>query len=104
MQMVRILRDFIRADREGNWNLHLHCLHAILPLPYSIVLITFQNISECVPDVYANFQEGKFSVKHIPGNFKAVAADMCFQQTINRSQKSTSSIIGNTLKKTFVVQ
>ena len=29
---VRILRDFIRADREGNWNLHLYCLQAILPL------------------------------------------------------------------------
>ena len=32
VQMVRILRDISRAVREGNWNLHLHCLQAILPL------------------------------------------------------------------------
>ena len=34
--------------------------------------------------------------------FKAVAADMCLEQTINRSQKSTSGIIGSTKKKLYV--
>ena len=115
IQMVKILRDLIRADREGNWNLHLHSLKAILPFfavfdrtNYlrwcSLYVEDMQKLSERAPDVYTNFQEGKFSVKHTPGKFKAVAADMCLEQTINRSQKSTAGIIGNTRKKQFVAQ
>ena len=35
-------------------------------------------------------------VKQSPGLFRAVGADMCLEQTINRSQKSTAGIIGST--------
>ena len=31
MSMVEILLDFIRAEREGNWNLHLEAFAAMLP-------------------------------------------------------------------------
>ena len=31
MEMVQILRDFIRSARTGNWALYLHSLQEILP-------------------------------------------------------------------------
>ena len=31
VEMVSLLRDLIRADREGNRSLHLHSLKSILP-------------------------------------------------------------------------
>jgi uncharacterized membrane-anchored protein YjiN (DUF445 family) len=63
-----------------------------------------QKLSEMAPDVYESFLEGKFSVKHTPGLFRAVGADMCLEQTINRSQKSNAGIIGSSKKKQFVAQ
>ena len=32
VKMVCILRDLRRADREGDWDLHLHSVQAVLPL------------------------------------------------------------------------
>ena len=46
--------------------------------------------------------EGKFAVQRTKGHFKAVGADMALEQTINKSQKGTSGIIGNSRKKQFV--
>ncbi len=43
-------------------------------------------------------------VKHTSGHFKAIGADMCLEQTINRSQKSSSGIIGSSRKKRFVAE
>ena len=43
-------------------------------------------------------------MKNENGNFKAVGGDQPLEQTINRSQKSHSGIIGNTGQKAFVAQ
>ena len=43
-------------------------------------------------------------VKRSPGLFRAVGADMCLEQTINRSQKRMAGIIGSTRRKQFVAQ
>ena len=105
MKMVSILRDLVRADREGNWDLHLHSVQAILPLfagcdriNYlrwgSVYLEDMRRLPEVAPSVYVSFKEGKFVVKRTEGKFTAVGADMCLEQTINRSQKSAGGIIG----------
>ena len=40
------------------------------------------------PEVYKHFQEGKFVVKTNAAYFKAVAADMKIEQSIQRSKKT----------------
>ena len=40
------------------------------------------------PEVYKHFQEGKFVVKRNAAYFKAVAADMKIEQSIQRSKKT----------------
>lgn len=63
-----------------------------------------RKLPETAPDIYESFLEGKFVVKRTNEKFKAVGTDMCLEQTINRSQKSSSSIIGSSRKKEFVAQ
>ena len=48
--------------------------------------------------------DGKFAVKRTPGCFNAVGADMALEQTINKSQKSSAGIIGNSMKKRYVAK
>ena len=47
---------------------------------------------------------GTFVVKRSSVPFSAVATDMCLEQTINRSSKSTGGIIGDTQRKEFVAR
>lgn len=115
VHMVYLVRNLIRADREGDWNLHLQSVHAVLPLfavcdrtNYirwaSMYLEEMLKLPDTAPEVYNNFLEGKFVVKQTPGMFNAVGADMCLEQTINRSQKSSAGIIGSTKRKEYVAQ
>ena len=111
--MVAVLRDLVRADREGDWSLHLQSVQTVLPLFAacdrtnslrwaSVYLEDMRKLPEIAPIIHQQFMAGKFVVKRTSGPFKAVAADMCLEQTINRSQKSTSGIIGSTKKKLYV--
>ena len=119
IQMVSLLKDLIRADCERNWNLHLQTVQACLPVfalfdctNYlcwcSLYLENMRKLPEIAPEVHRNFSAGKFVVKRSPGLLRAVGADMCLEQTINRSQKSTmmsmAGIIGSTRRKQFVAQ
>lgn len=115
VKMVSILRNLVRADREGNWDLHLQSLQATLPLfagcdriNYlrwaSVYLEDMRKLPQDAPNVFENFKAGKFVVKRTGGQFTSVGADMCLEQTINRSQKSAGGIIGSTKRKLFVAQ
>ena len=50
------------------------------------------------------FMKGKHVVKRYQHKFMAASADMALEQTINRSQKSSSGIIGCTKQKQFVAE
>ena len=111
LNMVSLLKELIRSDREGNWTLHLQTVQRILPFfaafdctNYlrwcSVYLEDMRKLHETAPEVYNKFVDGQFVIKRTPGTFKAVGADMCLEQTINKSQKSSSGIIGSTRKKT----
>ena len=63
-----------------------------------------RKLPDTAADVYASFCAGKFVVKRTPGHFNAIGADMCLEQTINKSAKSPAGIIGNTKKKVFVAK
>ena len=71
VHMTALLRDLIRADREGNWNLHLHTLQQILPLFAScdrtnylrwasLYLEDMRLLPQTAPEVHASFMAGKF--------------------------------------------
>ena len=113
--LVALLRNLVRADREGEWSLHLNTVQSILPyfalfdcVNYlrwcSLYLEDMRSLPETAPEIHQAFLQGQFVVKRTPGKFKAVAADQSLEQTINRSQKSSGGIIGSTRKKVFVAE
>ena len=115
IQMVSLVKELLRADREGSWPLHLHTVQKILPLfavfdctNYlrwcSLYLEDMRKLPDTAPESHTELLAGKFVVKRNPVSFSAVGADMCLEQTINRSQKSSSGIIGSTHKKLYVAE
>ena len=48
------------------------------------------------PDIHTKFLAGRFIVQTSVGTFKAVSPDMKLEQTVNRSQKSSDGIVGQT--------
>ena len=115
IHMVRLAKDLVRADREGDWTLHIQSVEAALPyfaafdsnnyLRWCTVYIEdMKMLPKTSPEVFNSFMEGKFVVKQSSVPFSAVATDMCLEQTINRSSKSTGGIIGNTRRKEFVAR
>ena len=113
--MVRLAKDLVRADREGDWHLHLQSVEAVLPyfavfdsIHYlrwrSLYLEDMKKLPETAPVVHDNFMAGHFVVKRPSIPFPAVAADMCLEQTINRSSKTSRGIIGNMKRKEFVTR
>ena len=73
IQIVSLVENLVRSDREGNWELHLHTVQELLPLFAAFAsFAAFQSAS----DIYLAFVEGTFVVKRTHGHFKAVGADM----------------------------
>ena len=54
------------------------------------------------PEIYDHFKNREFVVKGKPGTFNAVSPDMKLEQTIQRSRKSQSGIIGQTGRNNYV--
>ena len=115
LTLIGLLKDLVAADREGNWEGHLQVIEKLLPvflmsgsinyLQYgSWYLEKTRKLPHEHPEVYKHFQEGKFVVKTNAENFKAVAADMKLEQSIQRSKKGPGGIIGQTKHQTYVTE
>lgn len=73
--MVSIAKEFIRAERMGDWQAHLNCVKEMLPyfyasghLPYAksahLYLQDMLQLEEVIdPSVYRRFTEGFFTVR-----------------------------------------
>lgn len=115
IELVIMLENLIRADREGDWDLHLGSVQSMLSMfavfdnvNYlrwaSIYLEDMQRLPDIAPEVYAQFTNENFSIKRTSGKFRAVGGDQALEQTIIRSQKSISGIIGMTQQKEYVAE
>ena len=115
LNMMTKVENLIRSDRLGDWNLHLQSIKDLLPLfaafdstNYlrwcSLYLEDMCRLPETSPTTHVAFMEGRFAIKRTPGSFNAIGADMALEQTINKAQKSSSGIIGNSRKKNYVAK
>jgi hypothetical protein len=91
----------IRAEREGNWKLHLHT--TLFMIPYYFVA-NRNNYSRWAPpylldmlklpdDIKAAFEEGQFSVKRPNGRCNGIWSDMGTETTIIRDAKEESCVV-----------
>ena len=115
VKRMEVVYDLLRADREGNWLLHLvafECsLHQFAAWDCtnylrwgSVYLEDMRLLQETSKTVYENFMEGSFSIKDGFQKFTAVGGDEKLEQTINLATKRSDSVIGNARKKHFIAK
>jgi len=103
LEMVEILRTFIKAERTGNWALHLHALSAMLPYfaatghhLYSksvyLYLQTMANLTETHPDVAKHFENGKHVVRRSDRYWAGLSTDLVIEQMLMRSLKTSGGL------------
>ena len=109
LKFVDILLHFIRAEREGNWDLHLTSFQKMLPLMVlydhtnytcwgTIYLTDMLKLEKIAPTVYHEFQTGNFVVKETTGTFNQVSTDMALEH-INRMCQTAGGLVGITQNK-----
>ena len=110
LEMVELLLSFIRADRDGQWCLHLNSLKEMMPficiydhhnytrwLP--IYLADMMQLPETAPDVYHEFMKGNFVVKRSNSTFNQVPSDQAIE-FVNRESKALGGLVGITKVET----
>ena len=103
--MVTTLLQFLKAERTGNWKLHLFSTAAILPQFFAmdrqnyarylpVYLADMQKLELTHPEVYKEFAEGNHSISRSGQPFSQVSTDMALEQSINADSKSSGGVIG----------
>ena len=103
MEMVQILLLFIRAQREGNWKLHLYAFREMMPyfMRYDHTnyarwgSVYLNEMNQLPPEVEREFNQGNFVVKMSKHNFSQVDPDQC-QEWLNGIGKKNGGIAGIT--------
>ena len=103
--MVTSLLQFLKAERTGNWELHLSSIAAMLPHFFAmdrqnyarylpVYLADMQRLEQTHPDVYNEFAAGNHSISRTGQPFSQVSTDMALEQSINADSKSSGGVIG----------
>ncbi|KAG1670639.1 Protein SDA1 [Nymphon striatum] len=90
MDIVQILLQFISAEREGLWQLHLSSFARMLPwmavydhINYlrwgTVYLSDMYQLATTAPVVFDEFEKGNFVVKESDGKFNQVSADLALE-------------------------
>ena len=111
LEMVATLLSLIRATREGNWELHLECIKAVLPWFFAYdhtnyarflpaYLVHMLELPDTHPEAYSMLSQGDFGVQCTTSHgFSQLPVDQTIEQTLNRNTKTKGGIIGSSLKK-----
>ena len=107
ISMVEILLRFVRAERDGLWELHLEAVSEMLPYFFAYDRINYarwatiyysdmKSLADKAPEVFEEFVAGNHPVKRATGSFNQVWTDLALEQSINRDSKTHGGLIGNT--------
>ena len=103
MDMVDILRLFIKAERTGNWRRHLQALSEMLPYLAAAghnlytksvrLYLQFMNSLETDhPDVYRKFEAGFHVVRRTNRLWAGLSTDLVIEQVLMRSLKTSGGL------------
>ena len=103
MNMVDILRQYIRAEHTGNWALHLECISKMLPYLAAsghnhytksawVYLQRMSQLEEQHPDIYQQFQEGLHVVRRSDRLWAGLSTDLVIEQVLMRSMKTSGGL------------
>ena len=100
MDMMDILRRFIKAERMGNWDLHLHTVREMLPyflaaghtLSAYVYLNNMLELESQHPDVHTSFKLGKHVIRRSDRYWAGLSSDLVIEQVLMRSVKTTGGL------------
>ena len=103
LDMVTILQTFVKAERTGNWQLHLQTLYKMLPYLAAAghnnytksVYLYLQNmgrLQERHPEVYQHFQNGLHVGRRSDRYWAGLSQDLLIEQVLMRSIKTTGGL------------
>ena len=103
MEMINILQKFIRAERTGNWELHLQALFEMLPFLAAsghnnytkslwIYLQQMSSLKDDCPVVYDHFQKGFHVVRRSERFWGGLSTDLIIEQVLMRSMKTSGGL------------
>ena len=103
MEMIDILKMYLKAERLGNWELHLKATAEMLPyfaasghnnyLKSSyIYLQQMQKLAETNPAVYHSFSKGLFVVCRSDREWGGIPTDQIIEQCLMRNLKTSGGL------------
>ncbi|XP_045211013.2 uncharacterized protein LOC123562441 [Mercenaria mercenaria] len=103
MEMITILRDFIRAERTSNWYDHLRSVFRMLPFFAAsghnlylksayIYLQKMLQLKASHPEVHEAFVSGFHSVRRTDKFWAGLSTDLIIEQVLMRSLKTTGGL------------
>ena len=115
LNLCSLMKSLIACDRTWDWQGHLQTVQELLPvflecdsinyLRYALFYLeTMRKLPRDYSEIYKEFMKGKFVVKTKKGSFNAVSPGMKLEQTIQRSKKSTSGIIGQSRQTSYLTE
>ena len=103
MDMIDILRQYIRAERTGNWALHLEAISKMLPYLAAsghnhytksawVYLQRMSQLDKQHPDIYQQFQKGFHVVRRSDRLWAGLSTDLIIEQVLMRSMKTSGGL------------
>jgi hypothetical protein len=103
MDMIDILRRFIKAERTGQWELHLQAVHDMSPYyaasghnlyaksAYAFLQI-MHDLKDNHLDVYYKFQDGLHVIRRSDHYWAVLSSDLIIEQVLMKSIKTTGGL------------
>lgn len=103
LEMISLLREFIKAERIGDWCLHLSTLIKMLPYfaaaghnHYTkgshIYVQSMETLEKRNPAVYYKFKDGYHVIRRSDRYWAGLSTDLVIEQTLMKSMKSTGGL------------
>ena len=103
MDIVSILRKYIRAERIGNWELHVQAVFEMLPYLAAsghnnytksawVYLQRMSNLQDEYPHVYEHFVNGLHVVRRSDRYWAGLSSDLVIEQVLMRSMKTSGGL------------
>ena len=103
---VLLMMAYIRAEREGDWILHLTTFRKMLPYYFAAGHVNYaryglyylRSMEKLPPQVQSLFLKGQHITRHIRGIWNGIWSDQFIESTFMRYGHSVGGVIGITLK------
>ena len=95
---------YVRAEREGDWLLHVHCVKEMMPYFFAaghqnytrLGLVYLRAIENLPNNILPYFQKGKHVMRHMNGLWNGMWSDMFIESTFMRYGHGRAGIVGIT--------